>query len=126
MLNKEDLEQFTGSTQWYKHWTGRLIYTEGVHYVAEHGGQHGAYWLVDAIASWQTHKRIRSNPLLQEFQLWTLKVKEKDGRRSAVLTMQADSDQGSIIRQRIELTDFELDELTLYVEGDTLLLPSEH
>ena len=83
-------------------------------------------WLIDAIASYQNHKRIRTNPMLRDFQLWELKVRVKDGRRSATLTMRADSDQGTIIRQRIEYTDFPLDLIKLYVEGDTLLLPTEH
>ena len=122
-LRASDLEQFRGGDTRYMHWTRRLVYTEGVQYMAEKGG---AYWLIDAIASYQNHKRIRTNPMLRDFQLWELKVRVKNEQRAATLTMRADSDQGTIIRQRIEYTDFPLDYIRLYVEGDTLLLPSEH
>lgn len=45
-----DLSPFTGTEHWYKHWLGGLLYTDGVKYVAD---QAGAYWLIDAIASYQ-------------------------------------------------------------------------
>src|SRR5690606_36125280 len=53
------LQRFTGSETFYTHFTGRLIYTEGVQYLAEHAG---AYWLIDAIASWQTEPKVRAAP----------------------------------------------------------------
>jgi len=44
-LSKSDLAQFTGSENWYRHGINRnVLYTEGVQYVAEHGGAH---WLLD-------------------------------------------------------------------------------
>ncbi len=47
-LNPEDLSQFTGSTEFYRHAFNRaVIYTEGVQYLADNAGAH---WLVDAIA----------------------------------------------------------------------------
>jgi len=122
-LTQFDLDQFRGGDEKYRHSIVRLLYTEGIQYMAEKGG---AYWLIDEIAFFQRHKRIRMTPMLQDFQLWELTVKEKDGRRSAVLTMRADSDQGTVIRKKIPYTDFPLDYIKLYVEGDTLLLPTEH
>jgi hypothetical protein len=115
-LTAGDLTQFTGSDTWYEHPTG-LLYTEGVNYVAEHGG---AYWLIDAIASYQP--QLRRNPELNEFQLWELEVEDS----GAVLTCRPDSDQPVVVRQKIEYTDFPLAKIKLYVEGGTLLLPNEH
>src|SRR4029077_1024997 len=47
-LNAEDLGQFIGSEQWYRHSLVRSItYTDGAKHVADHGG---AYWLLDEIA----------------------------------------------------------------------------
>jgi hypothetical protein len=47
-LNAEDLAQFIGSEQWYRHSPVRSItFTGGAKYVADHGG---AYWLLDEIA----------------------------------------------------------------------------
>ena len=43
-LSKSDLTQFTGSENWYRHGINRnVLYTEGVQYVAEHGGAQAAY-----------------------------------------------------------------------------------
>ncbi len=48
-LTLDDLNAFTGSEQWTRHWMARnLIYSEGMAHVAE---QAAAYWLLDAIAS---------------------------------------------------------------------------
>jgi len=119
-LHPSDLAQFIGSETAYRHWTGRLVYTEGVQFLAEKGG---AYWLVDAIASYQPDRRITSRPELADFQLWELAVHED---RSARLTVRADSDRPAVIAQDIPFTDFPLERVTLYVCNGTLLLPSEY
>ena len=123
-LNEADLNQFTGTEHYYKHWTGQLVYTDGVQYVAENGG---AFWLIDAIASWQTDPKVQKNERLQEFQLWTLKVRGG----SATLTCQEDSGEPNVVTQNIEFTDFPLPEIQFYVEPlgggkGCLLLRSEH
>ena len=119
-LRESDLAQFCGSAEFFQHWTRRLIYTEGVRYVAERGG---AYWLIDAVSSYQPDKRITSRQDLVDFQLWELAVAED---RSAVLTMRGDSDQPAVITQEITFTDFPLEHIKLYVSGGTLMLPSEY
>lgn len=122
-LTQFDLDQFRGGDEKYAHWLRRLVFTEGVHYMANRAG---AFWLIDIIASYQIHKKVKSNKRLQEFQLWELKVKtDKDGRKSAVVTLREDTGEPVVIRQKIEYTDFPLDYIKLYVEGDTLMLPSE-
>jgi len=118
MFDPNDLGQFTGSEQWYRHFLRGLIYTDGIHYLVENG----AAWLVDAIASHQMSKKLVGP--LRDFQLWELKV--KNGK--AVLTCKADSDQKPVITQRIEYTDFPMEHITIYVErGEhlTMMLPSE-
>ena len=119
-LHTSDLAQFTGSENVYRHWTGRLVYTEGVQYLAEKGG---AYWLIDVIASYQPDKQIASRPELVDFQLWELAV-SKD--KSAKLTVRADSDKPAAITQEIPFTDFPLEHVKLYVCNGTLLLLSEY
>ncbi|HLT01438.1 MAG TPA: hypothetical protein VK001_04635 [Geminicoccaceae bacterium] len=130
------LQRFTGSETFYTHFTGRLIYTEGVHYLAEHAG---AYWLIDAIASWQTEPKVRAAP----FQVWRLTVTQD---RSAVLEVAEDHDErghpvharnaaeraaghwtrGPLARQAIPWTDFPLDTIDLWVCRGVLMLPSEY
>jgi len=79
-MTKLDLSPFTGTEQWYQHFTG-LLYTDGVKYVADTAG---AYWLIDAIASYQHEPQVKRNRRLQEFQLWVLEVDpaKKTGRLS--------------------------------------------
>jgi hypothetical protein len=123
MITELELNQFCGSGTWYRHWTGKLIYTEGMQYLAENAQ---AYWLIDAIASYQGEKVLTQDPLLQEFQVWTLTVNED---RTARLVCVADSGQEAAVTQDIELTDFPLSEIKLYVclgEQLCLMLPSEY
>jgi len=119
VLREIDLGYFTGTEEWHRHPSG-LLYTDGVKYVAENGG---AYWLIDAVASYQGEPALALTEL-QEFQLWELAVDRE--RNSAVLTCRADTGRKPVVRQEIEYTDFPLDEIKLYVECGVLLLPSEH
>jgi hypothetical protein len=119
-MTKIDLSPFTGSEQRYWHFTG-LLYTDGVNHVAEAAN---AYWLIDAIASYQHDPRIVRNRRLQEFQLWTLEVDtaNKTGR----LSLFEDSGCPPVLTQDLEYTDFPEPRIRFYVEDGVLLLPSEH
>jgi len=119
-LRESDLTQFCGSSEFFQHWSKRLVYTEGVRHMVEHGG---AYWLIDAVASYQPDKRITSRPDLVDFQLWELAVAED---KSAVLTMRPDSGQPAVITQAIPFTDFPLEQIKFYVCNGTLMLTSEY
>ncbi|MBO4221975.1 DUF6876 family protein [Bradyrhizobium neotropicale] len=114
-ITYEDLRQFTGTMVWFRHALNRaMLYTEGVQYLAEHAG---AYWLLDEIAIAQ---RYEPNVKDQPFQVWKLKVTSS----TATLTCE---DQGKIlVSKHIDYTDFPLPEIELWVEGDVILLPSEH
>lgn len=127
MLDGSTLAGFTGTERWHR-WSGlfpNMLLTDGTKYVAEMGN---AYWLMDAIASYQLE--FTKNSRLQQFQLWTLKVNETD--KSALLICQEDSDMDPVVEQRINYTDFEMPELRLYCmpAGDdkhkVILLPSEY
>ena len=106
------LDQFTGTEQYYRHWTGSLLYTDGVKYLADTAEAH---WLIDLIASYR-----RKEP----FQVWTLK-RDQEGF-GAVATMQEDSGQPVLVRQVIEYTDFPLPEITLWLVDGVLILKSEY
>ena len=117
-LTEADLAQFTGTSVYYLHALG-LRYTDGVRYLAEHGG---AFWLIDAISSWQGDPRIGQDPMLQDMQFWKLMVNED---RSAQLVYERD-EEDEAISQKIPYTDFPLKRITLYCQQGVLLLPSEY
>ncbi|MEC4812728.1 MAG: hypothetical protein SAK29_05560 [Scytonema sp. PMC 1069.18] len=116
-LKQTDLDQFTSSESLYKHRFG-LLYTCGVRYVATAGN---AYWLIDAIASYQTNKLL-ALPNLQNFQIWQLVVNEN---KSATLICEEDTNL-EILRQEIEYTDFPLPSIKLYLVEKVLMLLSEY
>ena len=114
-----------GSPHLYRHaLIPTLAHTVGVHHLAE---IFGAYWLVDAIASYQTRDHARAATL----QVWTLTL---DGEGGATLIGKriepgtADKDKEYLIAtQGIPYTDFpvELSPLTLWIENNMLLFPAE-
>jgi hypothetical protein len=118
-LNQK-LAGFTGTINWYRHWTNLLAYTDGVKAMAE---EVGAFWLIDAVASHQINPKVARC----DFQVWTLTVNED---RTAILEMREDSDQPVIVKQQIEYTDFPTGTFKLWIEGSgrerVLLLPNEH
>jgi hypothetical protein len=128
-LNAADLTMFTGTDTW-RSWSPlfpKMLLTAGAQYVAENGGTSGAYWLMDAIASYQPE--LQKNTRLRDAQFWTLKVNPD---KTATLVCQEDSDMEPVVTQQIEFTDFDLPEIQLYCMpvGDgvrhTILLPSEY
>lgn len=130
MIDQTHLCGFTGTERWHK-WSAlfpRVLLTDGAHYIAENAGENGAYWLMDAIASYQPDLlRVHS---MRSFQLWKLEV--DTAKHTAVLSCQEDSDLTPLVTQEIEYTDFDLPELRLYCmpsgDGKTqvILLPSEY
>lgn len=122
-LTEADLRQFSGGEERYRHALlgDRFTYTEGVKFLAE---QAGAYWLIDAIASYQLDRRIRGDAMLRDFQLWTLRL--HNGGAILALTRDSGFAEPTVIEQFIEYTDFPLAKVRLYVENGVLLLPSEH
>mgnify|MGYP003676145748 CR=1 FL=1 len=124
----ENLQRFTGSEQFIQHPLSRsVVYTEGVHYLAEEAG---AFWLIDAIASYfgspEMRAAIAQDERLESLQFWNLKLTDP----GAVLTAQADKGETPFITQEIPFTDFPLRGIDIWAgfngAGWTLYLPSEH
>jgi hypothetical protein len=115
-LTESDLLQFIGTTQWYRHPLVRAVtYTDGAHYVAEHGG---AYWLIDIIATTQLDRAVRKQP----FQVWKLTVKAD---RTGTVTCD-DGNGKQVYRQELEFTDFPLPEISFYFTDNVIMLPTEY
>jgi hypothetical protein len=109
------LAMHTGSESVFRHWTRRIVYTEGVQDLAE---QAGAYWLIDLIASWTLDPKVQT----EEFVVWKLTVKPDH----TALAVAEDGNGNELARQEIEYSDFPLQEISLYLTDNTLLLPSEY
>lgn len=132
-ITLSDLSRFTGTEEIHRNFIG-FPYTDGIQYLAE---QAEAYWLIDAIASYQY--QLKQDEYLAEFQVWVLSV-VGEGKRDypfllpkenhkAVLACWPDTPKEGLkpaAIQQIEYTDFPLIELKLYVSGGVLLLPSEY
>ena len=112
----EELAQFIGTEHWYRHQIVRcVLYTDGVHYVAERAG---AFWLIDEVALAQ-----RGEPALdgEEFQVWTLIV---DG--SAAI-LRCDDGNGTVLLEKlIDYTDFPEPGIKLYFTNGVIMLPGEY
>jgi hypothetical protein len=115
-LTQADLQQFTGSEEYYQHPLFKgYTYTDGVRFVAQ---QACAYWLIEAILSWQCDAEVRREP----FQHWTLTV-AKDA--SALLKV-TDGNADILAKQKFSFTDFPLEEISFYLCDTVLILPSEY
>lgn len=103
---EDGLAQFYGTDQYHRlsplH--GKLVCTDGVAWLAEAAG---AYWLIDAIASWQP--TALKDPMLREIQFWRLK---RDGAGARLACLRDSNDEA--FAQEIEFTDFPLDEIELF------------
>jgi len=142
---ERELAHFSGTEQWYRHrgfWRHQILLTDGVMYLAENGGRNSgtAFWLIDAIASYQGEKVLVRHP----FQVWNLIVTPEvevnthtEKARCARLVCTNGNNDKPIIEQEIEYTDFLLDEVRLYASVEPvdetgkkkrviILLPSEY
>jgi len=136
---EHELAYFSGTEKWYRHggfWRHEILLTDGVMHLAENGGRNGgtAFWLMDAIASYQGEKVLARHP----FQVWKLIVTETEGQsRCARLVCTNGNKDKPIVEQQIEYTDFLLDEIQLYASVEPvdqtgkkkrviILLPSEY
>jgi len=110
-----NLDQFTGTESYYKHFTG-LLYTDGIKYLADKAE---CYWFIDIIASYQKEEKVKRCP----FQIWQLKV-YKD--HTAMVNMREDTHEPNVVFQELDYTDFPLDEIEVYCIDGVILLKSEY
>ena len=114
---KQGLAQHYGTMAYHKFsiMFPNLVLTDGAKYLAD---STGAYWLMNAIGSYQTE--CMKDKMLKDIQFWTFTVKDGIG------TIKCERDTGNVaFTQEIPYTDFPLDEIKLYVENGVIMLPSE-
>lgn len=112
MNANDSLSHHNGTESYYKYLMGYLL-TDGVKELAT---QFQCYWFLDVVVSHQPDLED------EEFQVWTLK-KNVDNSADVVCT---DGNNKVLKSQHILMTDFTADEATVWVEGNVILLPSEH
>jgi hypothetical protein len=113
----DDLSQFIGTEQWYRHALNRnILFTDGAKYVADEGG---AYWLLDEIALAQRYEKRVAR---QAFQVWKLTV---NADHTGTITVE-DGNYNVILTKALEFTDFPIPEVTLWFANNVIYLPSEH
>jgi hypothetical protein len=111
----DELLIYRGGGQLYKHSFPDSLFTEGVRELAE---RYSCFWLIDAVLSHQTDKKVR----IQPFQLWILK---RFTDRKFILICE-DGNGNKITEQFIPFSDFAGDIVKLYFTDNTVLLPSEY
>lgn len=120
------LQQFTGTESWTR-WNPilfkNIVASEGAIFLAENAG---AYWLLDAVASWWPTVKQNAE---SDFVFWRLTVRaDRDATLQAFNDTPDNFVQGVV--QKIEYTDFPLGEVTLYQSFDgervSIFLPSEY
>jgi hypothetical protein len=117
---KTTLKEFHGTTEYHKHlFPGRpaILITDGCKYIRD---QLNAYWLFDAILSYQADLRKRQI----NFQVWELKQLRLD--LTWLLTCREDTGIKPVIRQSIEYSDFPINYIKIWVIDKVALLPSEY
>lgn len=112
----EDLKQFTGSEIFYRHpMNKKYVHTEGVRYLAQKAQ---CYWLLEDIFIHQSERILNE----ERFQVWCIKVADD---HSATINI-TDGNDNLLKSIGLKLTDFPLQEFTLWFIDGTLLLPSEY
>lgn len=120
---KSELSGFTGTENYHKVSLTPVVVTDGVKYLIDKAN---AYWLIDAIGSYQGEKKFKD----EGFQVWILK-KDKEGKGATLSAYRDYSEKDPkkfkpLVTQKIEYTDFPIDEIKLYEIDGVVLLPSEY
>ena len=109
-----ELEQFIGTTRYYRSTFGRLLLTDGAHYLRE---RLNCYWLIDIVESYQP--KVGDKP----FQLWGIRVNPD---KSAVVEMREDTGLAPLVKQAIPYTDFKLKQYEFFCIDKVVMLKSEY
>lgn len=128
---REHENRTTCADEYYQHPFG-MVYTSGIHFVAE---TCGAHWLIDLVASHQREIFLkRQKHDLRAFQVWRMRKLDDD---HWLIDCWSDTPDGNppdeppsikLAEQELEYSDFPagLSGFEFWVEGETMLLKAEH
>lgn len=114
----EQLKQFIGTEQWHRHPLNRnMLFTDGVKFIADTGGTHGCYWLLDIIAT-EAMAHHKTEPMV----VTTLTVGTDE-----TATMTIDDGNGKKLTKRdLTYTDMDPGTWVIWLVDNVALLPSEY
>jgi len=112
----DQLSNFTGTECYYKHPTVYFPYTEGIQYLAQ---TFCCYWLIRDIAF-----HVHQGRITDGFQVWKLK-RCAPGETKFLLTCE-DGNYNQLYQSEIPFSDFEGDQVTIWLIDWILILPSEY
>jgi hypothetical protein len=110
--SNETIMQFDGSGTYHKYLFG-MVATNGAMQFAT---TYQCFWFLDMVASYQ-HLLKK-----EDFQIWMLK---KNANTSAWVIAE-DGNGKVLIKQEIKYTNFRMEQATVWVEGNVILLNNEH
>lgn len=111
------LRHFTGTEQWFRHsFVRSMLYTEGVQFFAEQGGQEGAYWFLDIVAT-EYFTMLSKEPFL----VIRLIVENQEA------SIRVDDGNDRVLKEKsIVFTDMQPGDWKFYLTDNVLLLPGEY
>ena len=111
------LDSFMGTFGYHSHSIGnlQLNLTDGCDFLRVAAE---CFWLFDAILSHQTNQKVKE----QSFQVWKLQKQEDN----TWLLQCEDGNKGIVTVQKIEYSDFPLNQIIIWVVDGVAMLPSEY
>lgn len=120
VLNKEELENFTGTENYYSSSFGKLKLTDGMNYLRNEAN---CYWLIDIVESVLGLEKIKEN---MEFIVWRIVVNKDKSFKVAGYRDSPFNEDTLLYEQIGTYTDFPFGEFEFYQVNDVLLLKSEY
>ena len=114
----DELNQFTGTSCYYKHPVFGYKYTEGIQYLAQ---EFKCYWLLSEIA---LHNHTHTEQINEPFQVWKLQRNADPG--SGFTLSCEDGNYNELFTCNIPCSDFAGDVVSIWFVDEILLLPSEY
>jgi len=112
-----ELSQFTGTELWHRNpINSNMLYTDGVKFFADEGGEQGAYWFLDVVAT-EYFRLQRKDPFM------VIDLAVKDSRATVVVT---DGNDNIVINSKVDHTDMQEGSWRFYLTDNVMLLPSEY
>jgi len=110
--SNETIAQVNGSETYHRYLFG-MVATNGAMELAT---TYQCFWFLDMVASYQ--HLIKK----EDFQIWKLR-KNAD---SSAWVIAEDGNGTVLVKQEIKYTNFKTEQVTVWVEGNVILLSSEH